>query len=233
MIKKSKSLKNVKAIKYNFYFWGPFLFRTKITSQECQMILEEGKKCRKKSNDYRATLAGHLSEEYTLGGEEISIWLKKYFEAYAVAYNKWRGFEKDTKKMKPNFRLKSLWINYMKAGEFNPPHDHSGDLSFVIYPDIPNQLIQENKTYVGTTRGPGSVCWIYGEGNSQCISVVRRLPETGDLVIFPSSLKHWVFPFKSNVERVSVSGNILFEKTSRPNSWTYSKDIVGSDFINV
>ena len=35
------------------------------------------------------------------------------------------------------------------------------------------------------------------------------------MFIFPSSLQHWVFPFRSKVERISVSGNLLFEKDSR------------------
>ena len=66
-------------------------------------------------------------------------------------------------------------------------------------------------------RGPGGISWMYGQGNRQCISVVHRMPATRDLFIFPASLEHWVFPFRSNVERVSVSGNILFEEDSRVN----------------
>ena len=41
------------------------------------------------------------------------------------------------------------------------------------------------------------------------------MPATRDLFIFPANLDHWVFPFKSNVERISVSGNILFDQDSR------------------
>jgi hypothetical protein len=176
------------------------------------MILEEGKRCRRNSNDFRAKLAGHLSEEYFLtDAKSIVVWLKKYFEVYVVGYNKWRG----SGSMTPNFKLTSLWINYMKANEFNPPHDHGGDLSFVLYPHVPQELIQENKDFKGTMRGPGGISWIYGQGNRQCISVVHRMPATKDLFIFPSSLEHWVFPFRSNVERVSVSGNILFDQDSR------------------
>jgi len=208
----SDSSAKTEDIKYSYFHWGPFLFHTEITQEECNIIIEEGKKCRRKSNDYRAKLAGHLSEEYKLeNAERIAGWLKNYFNAYATGYNKWRG----EGSMKPNFTLTSLWINYMKANEFNPPHDHGSDLSFILYPDVPAELTQENKDFKGTMRGPGGVCWLYGEGNRQCISVVHRMPATRDLFIFPASLKHWVFPFKSNVERVSVSGNILFDQDSR------------------
>tara|TARA_R100000687_G_C6395925_1_gene139510 strand:+ start:91 stop:723 length:633 start_codon:yes stop_codon:yes gene_type:complete len=201
-------------IKYNFFYWGPFLFHTQITPEECQMILKEGKKCRKKSNDFRSHLAGHLAEEYTLTmTKEIMSWLRHYFNTYARGYNKWRGGGH----MSPNFKLLSLWINYMKANEFNPPHDHGADLSFVIYPDVPQKITKEHKEFKGTRGAPGGISWMYGQGNRQCISVVHRMPATRDLFIFPSSLPHWVFPFRSNVERVSVSGNILFEEDSRVN----------------
>ena len=33
-------------------------------------------------------------------------------------------------------------------------------------------------------------------------------PEEGDMFIFPAWLKHWVYPFKSDCERISVSGNV-------------------------
>jgi hypothetical protein len=208
----SDSSTKTEEIKYSYFHWGPFLFYTKITQEECNILIKEGKKCRRKSNDYRSKLAGHLSEEYRFKNvDRIAGWLKNYFNAYAISYNKWRG----EGSMKPNFTLTSLWINYMKANEFNPPHDHGGDLSFVIYPDVPKKITQENKDFKGTMRGPGGISWLYGQGNRQCITVVHRMPATKDLFIFPAALQHWVFPFKSNVERVSVSGNILFDQDSR------------------
>jgi hypothetical protein len=213
----TKVLKNTTDIKYKFFYWGPFLFHTKITPEECQMILKEGKKSRRKSNDHRSKLAGHLSEAYKITNEKRIIeWLKKYFNAYANGYNKWLG----QGTMKPNFTLNSLWINYMKANEFNPPHDHGADLSFVLYPDVPKEITQENKDFKGTMRGPGGISWIYGQGDKTCISVVHQLPKTGDIYIFPAGLQHWVFPFRSKVERVSVSGNILFEQDSRSNTYS-------------
>jgi len=34
-------------------------------------------------------------------------------------------------------------------------------------------------------------------------------PEEGDIFIFPAWLKHWVYPYRSDAVRVSVSGNIV------------------------
>ena len=194
-------------IPYKFFYWGPFVLHAKITPEECQMLLEEGKKYRNKSNDYRHQLAGHLAEEYQITDMKKTVgWLKKYVDTYVEGYNtKW----KQRNDVLPKQKLDTLWINYMKANEFNPPHDHAGDLSFVIFPDIPQELIEENKEHKGASQGPGAVTWMYGYGAHQYITIVPRMPETGDLFIFPASLQHWVFPFRSNVERVSVSGNLL------------------------
>ena len=41
-----------------------------------------------------------------------------------------------------------------------------------------------------------------------------RQIKKGDLYIFPALLKHWVCPYKSDFERVSVSGNFKFKESS-------------------
>jgi hypothetical protein len=212
---KDKKQEPQNAVKFNYFHWGPFLMHTSLLEEERKIILEEGARCRKdKKLDFRHKLAGHIKEEYALDDPlKIAKILKKYFEAYTIGYNQWRG----EGSVKPNFKLTALWINYMKAGEFNPPHDHSGDLSFVIYPSVPQEIIDECKAFKGTMRGPGGVSWMYGEGNRQCISAVHQLPNSGDMYIFPASLKHWVFPFKSDVERISISGNVLFDVDTRMN----------------
>tara|TARA_R100001244_G_scaffold71858_1_gene58130 strand:- start:238 stop:846 length:609 start_codon:yes stop_codon:yes gene_type:complete len=195
-------------MKFKYYYWGPFLFHSQITPDECRMLLKEGKKCRKKSNDHRSRLAGHLSEEYRLDDRAaISEWFKKYIQTYTEGYREWRGRE-----YKPlnNLRSQDFWINYMKSNDFNPPHDHSGNLSFVIYPHVPKVINEENKNFRCSGAGPGGIAWFYGEGNQQYIDSVNVMPKTGDIFIFPASLKHWVFPFRSKVERISVSGNITF-----------------------
>ena len=199
-------------IKYNFYHWGPFLFRSTMDKKLCELMLEEGRKIRGKSDElYTSKLAGHLDEQYKLNRNTIMPKLSVFLEGYCIGYNKWRGGGG----MQPKAKLLSLWINYMKAGDFNPPHSHGADLSFVAFPDVPKEIEEECAAFKGTMRGPGGISWIYGEGDKTCISVVHQLPQTGDLYIFPAALKHWVFPFKSPVTRVSVSGNIMFDQDSR------------------
>jgi len=204
-------------VTYNFFNWGPFLFHSTMSSEVCELMLDEGLKVRGKSDElYNNKLAGHLGEQYKLSRDKIMPKLAVLLEAYCIGYNKWRGGGG----MKPKAKLLSMWINYMKAGDYNPPHSHGADLSFVAFPDVPKEITEECGEFKGTMRGPGGISWIYGEGDKTCISVVHQLPKTGDVYIFPAALKHYVFPFKSQVTRVSVSGNILFDQDSRIDYFT-------------
>ena len=208
-------------IKYFFYHWGPFLLHMIVTPEECKSVLKEGQLDRKKrSNKRNKYLAGHIKEEYSIKHpQRINQWLSRYVEVYCTALNKWRGGGT----LKPEYKLLSLWINYMKAGEFNPPHEHGGDLSFVLYPYVPPALIKECKAFEGTMRGPGGVGWFYGKASHLGIDVVHHMPQSGDLFIFPADLQHWVYPFKSKIERPSLSGNILFNQDSRINYFNKEK----------
>jgi len=189
------------------YHWGPFLFRSTISDEFRDLILKEGHRARKTTPSMNDKLAGHLDEQYELPPEPFMGHLTSYLAAYCVGFNKWRG----RGQMKPDAKLLKLWINFMKAGDFNPPHDHSGDLSFVIFPEVPKKLIKENQAYQGTMKGPGAIAWmIEGSNNRMDIDGVYVLPSDKDIYIFPASLKHWVFPFKSKVTRISVSGNLVF-----------------------
>ena len=53
----------------------------------------------------------------------------------------------------------------------------------------------------------------------------HSVPETGDLLIFPAQLNHMVLPFKSDVTRISVSGNLHIankKELSENNGWFLS-----------
>ena len=70
-------------------------------------------------------------------------------------------------------------------------------------------LIKENKDYLGSSEGPGAIIFRYGEQRMHNITEHAHLPESGDLFIFPFNLMHYVIPFKSKGERISVAANFI------------------------
>ena len=53
----------------------------------------------------------------------------------------------------------------------------------------------------------GLIEFMYGENIGLTSTGTMRTPKEKDIYFFPARLNHMVYPFKSNVERVSVSYN--------------------------
>ena len=191
-------------INVSTFNWGPCVIKLKITDDFKKLLLSEGK-----GNvlDFKTKLAGIIEKE-TGYSEESKAKVVPYMSQYLGVYD--QMFEKFVNKKyerKPEYILSALWINYQKANEFNPPHDHDGKLSFVTYLSIPEKLKKENADYTGKSCGPGGIQFIYGNGPRDCVTYMSFMPEENDMFIFPAWLKHWVAPYKSDVTRISVSGN--------------------------
>ena len=109
--------------------------------------------------------------------------------------------------------MESAWVNYMVKNEINPLHTHSKDLSFVLFIKVPKNLKKEVEETVSSDSKPGSVNFVNDlKDNKFYISANNFIPEVGNLFIFPASLHHYVNSFKSNGERISVSGNLEIKK---------------------
>ena len=94
------------------------------------------------------------------------------------------------------------WVNFSKKGEFNPMHNHSGVISSVVFIDIPEEIEQERDSTTFSAKAAGCLDLIM---DNQHI-VVK--PVSGTIYLFPSYLWHLVYPFHSDVERISMSFNI-------------------------
>ena len=109
--------------------------------------------------------------------------------------------------------LDSLWVNFQKKYEFNPLHNHSGVFSFVIWMQIPYSSTEESSIhFVKSSNYPsaGRFCFVDSLGESTYIDTPAGTQ--GLMCIFPSFLKHIVYPFYTSSDyRISVSGNITFE----------------------
>jgi len=168
-----------------------------------------------KAND---TLAGNMEEEYYLN-EHTSI-LEKYIIDHAFSYPPLvTNINKTHKAFTENrpLTLSNLWVNHQKKHEFNPIHNHSGVLSFIVFIQIPYLIKDQDKI------SPGK----YSNGNRAGRLAFLEITPTGriehkvldvdktweqSVLIFPAELNHIVYPFyKVNKPRITISGNIRYK----------------------
>jgi len=186
--------------------WGPYVMKTKMPDYIIKKLKTEG---RKTKENYNYKLAGHLDNQYKYPAN-VQKWfyeeIQPIVQAYRNGHCKFHGIEELTVELSAD----DLWVNYMKAGDFNPIHTHGGDYSFVLFLDIPKQLKKEQEEFEGTSAKPGSLMFEYTQQARPryATSGTAIVPETGDFFMFPAMLQHWVCPFKSKVTRISVSGNL-------------------------
>tara|TARA_Y100001938_G_scaffold144577_1_gene219395 strand:+ start:442 stop:1134 length:693 start_codon:yes stop_codon:yes gene_type:complete len=192
-------------IQVQMFNWGPCVVKVKITDELKKLLLTEA---RKNKLDFTDKLAGILDKETGYSDESKNLIvpeISKYLGVYDQMFEK---FINKPYQKRPHYIMTALWINYQKQNDFNPPHDHDGKLSFVIYLQIPDELKKENASYKGKSCGPGGIQFVYGDGPRDCVTYQSFMPEENDMYIFPAWLKHWVAPYKSDCIRISVSGNV-------------------------
>ena len=192
-----------KEITYRTLKWGPCVINLTADDKLIKSLLAEAEKS---TVSYGDRLAGHLKKEVKLDPTNYT----KYFNEMFTVYNHALGLLLGTNEAIP-FIVSDLWCNFQKANEFNPPHYHTGSLSFVIYLKVPEILRKECEKHQNNKKGTGPGCISFFIGDSDRRNSVTQnsfFPGEGEIFIFPSWLKHWVYPFKSDCTRVSVSGNV-------------------------
>ena len=107
-----------------------------------------------------------------------------------------------------NIHIAHSWIVSQYAGEYNPWHKHSGDFSAVIYLKLPDGMEGEyKKDEQDHYPANGLIEFMYGEAQDFRSDGVKFKPEIGKFLVFPSYLKHFVYPFNVQGERRSMSFN--------------------------
>lgn len=196
-------------IEYDFYYWGPFLWKTRLPDSFCKELLEKGLSALPEKQE---NICSIISDVKKFEDENDLRWFASGIQPYLETYLKLRSDYLKTNDNISAVELVSLWINYQKKHEINPEHTHSEDLSFVIYLKIPDLLIEENTAYKGRSAGPGGIKFRYGEKTDFTVSDHYFLPKEGDMFIFPSKLAHEAYAFTSDCIRISVAGNIRLIK---------------------
>jgi hypothetical protein len=160
-------------------------------------------------------LVGKIKDEHSLfyNGEDeskmkrhdhlplnVKQWFMEMFKHY-LEFNHIRKYQ---------MHLNSIWVNEMKAHEYNPVHVHQGNLftglSSVMILKLPNTYGVEYSAEQAPQNGK---LQILGAANGQFAKVDYQPPmELRDFYIFPYDMRHCVYPFNgTNDTRRTLAAN--------------------------
>jgi len=216
--------------------------------------------------DASSRLAGHLKDEYHIDDKEIqhsvrdfvNVLIREYYVDYGYTHpsilpiftsatDVWNRSEmprphydfimgEDRNGYVRRWKQESLWINYQKKHEFNPPHTHNGHFSMVMFIKIPYSLKNEesffdrrqfvhptyyeylkeedaNKIRENNVNGNFGIIACNHEGIPQVLHLSVDKTWEGTMLLFPANQQHFVHPFySSDEERITISGNYILDK---------------------
>ena len=146
--------------------------------------------------------------------EDILKWFYSIFDHYL----KW------TKTLDYTMKINSIWINEMKAGDYNPVHIHQGriytGLSSVMILKLPKdmgpEIARPDQPMNGQLQIMGNVSGQF------VISDYSPKMKIGDFYIFPYDMRHVVYPFTNKKEKrrtlvcnMDVEYNPVASRTAR------------------
>jgi len=113
-----------------------------------------------------------------------------------------------------SFRLETMWVNVTEKYMYNPPHNHQGVYSWVIFHDIPYSLEEERKDYrVAASNSPYPGCFYFihptHSGHTYIQNIEIDYRSNGHMILFPARIYHGVHPYYSTDKpRISLSRNV-------------------------
>jgi hypothetical protein len=182
-------------------------------TDEVNAIIENNFKTAK---PYNHDLLGHMRHEYDLSSciPELEPFVLTLSEMYNDRYQ-WFNERDENYNLTvlKKLRLTHLWVNIQQKHEFNPPHEHTGIMSFVFWLKIPYDLQKEEAVFPPTSGISRTSKFsfhysnILGQHRHYMVNVDKN--HEGWLTMFPSKLNHSVNPFYTSDEyRISIAGNM-------------------------
>lgn len=147
----------------------------------------------------------HSTSDFFLWQQPSFITLQAHFMATLTASVRhyWAGFD-------PESHLVTCegWVNINGPGGFNVPHDHPGShLSACYYVTAPKVGDKARESIIEFLQPAGALMPFLAFGRAMTPGSVKIAPEPGQLLVFPSYLKHWVHPNRAAEDRISVAVN--------------------------
>tara|TARA_R100001443_G_scaffold36426_1_gene50258 strand:- start:1391 stop:2059 length:669 start_codon:yes stop_codon:yes gene_type:complete len=200
---------------FNFIFLGQSILRYQVPLEIFQSINSLYKNNKDSLNPANKQLVGKIESEHSLyyGGQDESkmkrhdrlpLVVKNYFIESFHHYLQWNKIKEY------ELHLNSIWVNEMKANEYNPVHIHRGmlftGLSSVMILSLPSTY---GKEYSNDEIPQNGKLQILGSASGQFAKIDYQ-PELKlrDFFIFPYDMRHCVYPFNStNETRRTLAAN--------------------------
>ncbi len=179
---------------------------------------------KKEGVDHTSRLAGNISSSLLLKDkdnvliDEISPVVASYVQDFLMSSAVNRNIFSFEEDVDTEFCLEGLWVNFQRKHEFNPVHEHTGILSFVIWMNIPTDAKEQHNLPISKrSNNPMASNFVFYYQNLLGEMCEHRFEldksANGKMVLFPATLQHCVYPFYDcEEERVSISGNLKYRR---------------------
>jgi hypothetical protein len=204
--------------------FSPILMEFDIPTPYIDMLNNYGDKIsssdkKSKQLDWSHNLIGNVKQEHTI---EDHVWQNKPDEHLPTFFN-WIGhctntyiktklndgdkIDKDVaKKGIKKMLLHKSWLVNSIAGDFNPPHMHSGMISAAGWLKMPPSVEKDEER-----EQAGWIEFIHGTPHMLVDFKYPIKPSVGKIFFFPAWLIHEVFPFRGKGLRRTISFNLSVE----------------------
>jgi len=201
--------------------FGPMLMEFKMPKPYVDMLNTYGDKIsssekKSKQLDWSDGLVGNVKQEHKIEphvwqekiGEYPSFfnWMASCLNMYMKTYMGQAISNEEIKNVKGDITgvdLHNSWIVNSIAGDFNPPHMHSGLVSAAGWTMVPESVEKdEEKDHAGWIE------WLFADPHPLVNPKFPFKPVAGKVMFFPSWLQHQVYPFRGKGIRRSISFNV-------------------------
>ena len=202
----------------------PEVFPSEVPPNIFSWLKSEVKQSKEKNLDARKGLIGHINEEYNIVKSDNANFIEYENFIKRCAFDKYfNSFWDKTDILTEgcDLQIKQTWVNFQKKYEFNPPHNHSGVFSWIIFLNIPYNLEDEDRVFpmlnmdhsqdISTSRL--SFLQVSPTMKGGIDGVILNVDKSfeGKIIMFPSYVQHQVFPFYTSDDyRITISGNACF-----------------------
>jgi hypothetical protein len=205
---------------FNFIFLGQSILRYEVPLDIFTGINQIYEEKFNQLNPANRQLIGKIKDEHSLfydGDDESkmkrhNLFPKNILDWFRTAFHHYLDFNKiiDYKT-----HINSIWINEMKANEYNPVHIHQGNiftgLSSVMVLKLPNTYGVE---YSASETPQNGRLQILGASSGQFAKVDYQPPmKLRDFYIFPYDMRHCVYPFNGTQDTrrtLAVNCDVLY-----------------------